>query len=296
MSAPSPLDVLESWLIDPGLTFALLAAAAIYAAGVRRSRQRTGTGWPLWRTGAFMAGLAAIALALESGLDVDAELLLSIHMVQHLVLVLAAAPLLLAGAPITLALRATSPRLRQELARVLHGRTARILSHPAVGLLAIGGSTLGTHLTPLYGWALEYPLVHFGEHMLFLVCGLIFWAVLIAPGPAVRRLDGLGKVVYLLLGMPLMSVVGVILETESTPRYDQYLAPARRLGVSALSDQRLAGALMWIAGTLLMGVVALGVAWQSMVLEERRMAAREAHADRAGETAIGVDLLTRGRA
>lgn len=296
MSAPSPLHVLETWSLEPGLTFALLCSVALYLGGVRRTRRHAGTGWPLWCTGVFMGGLAAVALALESGLDGYAELLLSIHMVQHLVLVLVAAPLLLAGAPVTLALRACSPAWRKDLARVLHSRTARTLAHPAVGLATIGGSMLATHLTPLYGWTLEHPIVHAGEHMLFLGCGLLFWAVLIAPGPPVRRLDGLGRVVYLLLGMPLMSVVGVILETDPAPRYHQYLAPAHRLGISALSDQRLAGALMWIAGTLLMGVVALGAAWHAMVAEEHRATAREAYADRAAATAIGVDLAKGGRA
>lgn len=295
MSAPSPLRVLETWSLEPGLTFALLACAAAYLGGVRRVCRHTVTGWPLWRTGMFIAGLAAVALALESGLDGYAELLLSIHMVQHLVLVLLAAPLLLAGAPITLALRARSPWSR-DLARLLRSRAARSLAHPAVGLVAIGGSMLATHLTPLYGWALEHPVVHACEHILFLGCGLLFWAVLIAPGPPVRRLDGLGQVVYLLLGMPLMSVVGVILETDPAPRYHQYLAPAQRLGVSALSDQRLAGALMWIAGTLLMGAVALGMAWRAMVAEEHRATVREAYADRAGPRASGVDLAKGGPA
>ncbi|MHB8531360.1 MAG: cytochrome c oxidase assembly protein [Solirubrobacteraceae bacterium] len=282
MSAPSPLQVLDTWTLDPGLTLALASSAAVYVAGARRARRRSGSRWPLRRTGAFLCGLAAVAVALESGLDGDAELMLSLHMIQHLVLVLVAAPLLLAGAPLTLALRALPPAPRKELAGVLRGRPLRALSHPAVGLSAIGASMLLTHLTPLYGLALEDRLVHAGEHVLFLASGLLFWSVLIAAGPPVGRLDGFGRIVYLMLGMPLMSVVGVILETDATPRYHQYVAPARALHVSALSDQRLAGALMWVAGTLVMGTVALGAAWQSLALEERRAKAREAYADAAG--------------
>lgn len=280
MRAPSWLQVLDSWWIDPGLTLALGTSAALYLAAVRRG----GRGWPAIRTAAFIAGLLAIALALESGLDGYAERLLSIHMVQHLVLILLAAPLLLAGRPVTLALRALPSGPRQDLAGWLRGPAGRLLSHPLTGLLALACSMLVTHLTPLFELALERPLIHFGEHILYLLGGLLFWAVLIHPGPAVRRLDGLGQVVYLLLGMPLMSVVGVILETDAAPRYTWYLTPAREMGVSALADQRLAGALMWIAGTTAMGAIALSVAWRSIVVEEDRAQTRETYAERNVET------------
>jgi cytochrome c oxidase assembly factor CtaG len=277
--APSWLEIIDTWRIDPGLSLTLLASAAIYLRAVHRStRGRARRPWPRRRTAAFLAGLAAIGLALESGLDTYAEDLLSIHMVQHLLLILVAPPLLLAGAPVTLALRGMAPAHRRALATLLRGRAIAALSHPAAGLLAIAGVMFCTHLTPLFELALTDPAVHVAEHVLYLGSGLLFWAVLIAPGPRTRRLDGLGEVVYLLLGMPLMSVVGVILETDGSPRYAEYLAPARRLGVSALADQRLAGALMWVAGTLLMGAIALGVAWRSIVAEERRAVARESYA------------------
>ncbi|MGI8430448.1 MAG: cytochrome c oxidase assembly protein [Solirubrobacteraceae bacterium] len=299
MRPPSLLVVLDSWQLSASVMLTLALGAALYLVAARRvcGRARPGRmGWSLPRTLAFLAGLGAVALALQSGLDTYSAQLLSMHMVQHLVLVLTAAPLLLAGAPVTLALRALSPPARRRLMPLLHGRTARTLARPGVGLLAIGASMLLTHLTPLFGLALTHPLIHQGEHLLYLVGGMLFWSVLIPPGPAVRRLDGLGQVVYLLLGMPLMSVVGVILETDSAPRYPQYLPTAHRLGVSALSDQRLAGALMWIAGTLLMGVIALAAAWRSMLAEERREAAREAHADRRDGQPAGGEIVTGGTA
>jgi cytochrome c oxidase assembly factor CtaG len=287
--APSWFEVLGTWSVDPGLSLTLLACAAIYLRAAWRTTRappgaipaaRLRRPWPRRRTAAFLAGLAAVALALESGLDGYAEQMLSIHMIQHLVLILVAPPLLLAGAPITLALRGLAPGPRRALARALRSRVMGALSHPATGLLAFGAVMLSTHLTPLFELALTHPLVHVAEHMLYLTSGLLFWAVLIAPGPRARRLDGLGEVVYLLLGMPLMSVVGVILETDGSPRYAEYLAPARRLGISALGDQRLAGALMWVAATMVMGAIALGVAWRSILAEERRAVARESYADK----------------
>ncbi len=276
MRRPSVLDILATWSVDPILTLTLVLTGSAYLVGVARVGR-----WPARRTAAFLAGLLGIVVALESGLDVYGDELLSVHVVQHLVLVLVVAPLLLAGAPVTLVLRSLDGRRRQAAAELLRSRPARILAHPACGLAAIGGAMLATHLTPLYGLAIRYPAVHVAEHVAYLTSGLLFWAVLIEPGPAPRRLDGLGQVVYLLLGMPLMGIVGVILETDSAPRYVEYLAPARRLGVSALADQRLAGALMWIVGTTLMGVVALSLAWRSMLAEERRAVAREFYEARA---------------
>lgn len=299
MRSPSWLDALESWQPDPGLLLGLALTATLYLLGVRRAGRRGGqhrSGWPLTRTVAFLASLAAVAVALESGLDGYAEELLSIHMVQHLVLALVAAPLLLAGAPVTLALRSLPRDPRRWLARALRGPRARVISHPGTGLLALGVSMLLTHLTPLYGWALEHPLVHDAEHLLYLGCGLLFWAVLVAPGPPVRRVDGMAQVLYLSVGMPLMSAVGVVLEADPTARFNQYLAPARRLGVSALSDQRLAGALMWIAGGLAMGVIGLSIAWRALVAEERRAVAREVHAAREADTPLTLDAAARGPA
>jgi cytochrome c oxidase assembly factor CtaG len=265
--------ILGTWWWDPPLLGALLLGALIYVRAALAARR-----WPRARSAAFLGGLAAIGVALQSGLDGYAGQLLSVHMAQHLVLLLVAAPLLLAGRPVTLALRALPRDPRRGLAVLLRGRAGRLLGSPAAGLGAFAVAILGTHLTPLYELALTNPLVHVGEHLVYLLCGLLFWAVLICPGPPVRRLTGLGQVAYLIAGMPLMSAVGVVLETDASPRYAEYLAPARRLGVSALGDQRLAGTLMWIAGTVVMATLALGLAWRSILHEERRALAGEARA------------------
>ena len=294
MNAPSLLTLLDTWELDPVVTTAVVVSAVVYGCAAhtpgRPARQRVR--WPVQRTAAFLAGLAAVGFALESGLDVYDDQLLSVHMVQHLVLILVAAPLLLAGRPVTLAVRALPPTGRRRLVRFLRGRFVGTLSRPAVGLLAFGITMLATHLTPLYALALVNNNVHEGEHLLYLISGLLFWAVLIPPGPVARRLDGLGQVVYLLLGMPFMSVVGVIFETGSTPRYHQYVTAARGFGISALSDQRLAGTLMWLAGTLAMGALALTLAWRAMVSEEHAMRRREAYAEHPVEHTAATNVVT----
>jgi cytochrome c oxidase assembly factor CtaG len=284
MSAPSVLDLLGRWRLDPLLTLALLGGAAVYVSAawnVTRAARRRGTGargWPLARGAAFIAGLAAIAVALQSGLDrYDGELL-SVHMAQHLVLMLLAPPLLLAGAPLTLALRSLPRGLRSQLAAALRSGAVRAVARPSVGIAAAALPLLLFHLTPLSGLALRVPLVHQSEHLLYLTGGLLFFSGLIAPGPATHRLGGLAAVLYVSVAMPLMSVVGVILLADPTLRLHAYLAPARRLGVSALADQRLAGLLMISADVLASGAVGLAIAWRAMLAEERRAVARETRA------------------
>ncbi len=288
MRPPGLGDLALGWRVDIGLTTAFALTAAAYLAGTSRG----GVRWSPRRSLSFLGGLVAVAVALESGVGTYDDRLLSVHMVQHEILMLVAAPLLLAGNPVTLALRALSGHRRRALARLLGGRTVGVLSHPAVALAALAVAMLGTHLTPLYGLAVTNATVHVLEHLLYLGAALLFWAVVLPPGPVPRRLSGSGQLIYLMAAMPLMSVVGVVLETEAVPRYMQYAAPAARMGVSALADQRLAGALMWIAGTLAMAAIALRSAWRSLLEEERRQRVRERREDaersRAGEPLAGA--------
>ena len=293
MSAPSLFDLLARWQLDPLLTLELSGAAVLYLAAAwriasaARRRREAARGWPAIRGVAFIAGLAAIALALESGLDRYDGALLSVHMAQHLVLMLLAPPLLLAGAPITLALRSLPRGPRARLASALRSEAVAALSHPAVGLAAIVAPLLAFHLTPLFALALSDPLVHELEHLSYLAGGLLFFSLLIAPGPTPHRLGGLAQVLYVSVAMPLMSIVGVILLADPSLRYHVYLAPARSLGVSALADQRLAGLLMISADVLVTGAMGLALAWRAMLAEERRATAREARLSNERPLALG---------
>jgi putative membrane protein len=276
---PSVWQLASDWALDPTIAAGLALTAALYLAAARRARR-----WPAWRVGAFLAGLVTVAVALQSGLDTWSDRLLSVHMLQHLVLTLVAPPLLALGAPLVLALRATRGEPRQALERVLRSPVARALGNPAVGVVVFATVTLGTHLTPLYELAIGHPSVHALEHLLYLGAGLLFWTPLIGGEPGRRRLGSLARLVYPLLAMPSMAAVGAVLEAASRPLYSSYAAPARELGTSVLADQRLAGAIMWVGGTLALVPVALGAAWVALHAEERRALARESYADRLGAT------------
>jgi cytochrome c oxidase assembly factor CtaG len=265
-----PARVLEHWQLSAGPLAAALVAAALYVGAAWRTR------WPGLRTATFLAGLAALLVALESGADAYADRLLSAHMVQHLLIAMVAAPLLVAGLPLTLALRALDPRPRSRLLRLLRSRLARTLVLPPVAWSLFAAVMLGSHLTPLYSLALRHDTLHALEHALYLGSAVLFWTPVLDANPVpAHRLGAVGRVAYLLLAMPVMAFVGAVLQSSDHVLYADYLAPARALGVSALSDQHDAGALMWVGGKLVMAALLLLSVWLALEREERRQRARE---------------------
>jgi cytochrome c oxidase assembly factor CtaG len=142
-----------------------------------------------------------------------------------------------------------------------------------------------THLPAFYDAALRHPSIHYAEHALYVLAGLLMWSPLVDGDPAPRhRLSGLGRLLYLIVAMLPMALVGAYLNRHATLVYPAYGPPAHALGVSALEDQGQAGAIMWVVGSSVMVAVGLWAALAAMVAEERRMVARE---NRAGSLAAG---------
>jgi cytochrome c oxidase assembly factor CtaG len=284
---PTLTRLLGSWSLAPGLLATLVVAALLYLLGVRRLRR----GWPAWRTCSFLAGLAALALALMSGVDRYADELLSLHMVQHLLLAVVAPVLLLCAAPLRLALGSSPPGARAVLAGVLSSRPARALTHPAVGLLAFAGVMLATHLTGLFELALEDPALHAFEHSAYFWSGVLLLAPLIAADPLAHPPGALARFSWLMAAMTVMAVPGALLTFAANVRYPFYLAPARALGRSPLADEHLAGVVMWIGGGAAIFAIALAVAMSAMLAEERRQERRELYQSDGGmeaERSAGV--------
>jgi putative copper resistance protein D len=255
----------------PDLTAAV--SAMLYVGATARVRAR----WPLRRTAAFLAGLACVLVATDSGIGAYDDQLLSIHMVQHMLLLLVAPLLLLAGRPLILALRALPARRRRALAAGLY-RLAPVL-RPAVCLATFSAVLVLTHLPAFYDATLRHPAVHEAEHALYLIAGLLLWWPLLDADPVpAHRLSGLGRLVYLLATMPPMAIVGAYLNRHPTLVYPPYGAPARAMGISAVVDQQQAGAIMWVAGSAIVIAVGLWVTIAALVADERRQQAREAHA------------------
>jgi cytochrome c oxidase assembly factor CtaG len=287
---PSLAQLLGSWRVDPVLLAPLAGAAVLYLGGARRVRR----GWPATRSAAFGAGLLVLALALMSGIDGYSERLLSVHMLQHELLMLLAPALLVWGAPVALALVACPRVGRRAISALLRGRAIRVLTAPALGFGAFAGVTLATHLSGVYELALRDARLHALEHAAYLGAGLLFLAPLIGSDPLPRRPGPVARFAWLLAGMVAMAIPGALLAFQTTVRYTYYLADARPLHVSALADQHLAGAMMWIGGGLAMFALAATVVMQALLTEERRQRRRDALAEDAAPGTVDGAATAQG--
>jgi putative membrane protein len=273
-ASPPPIlpGVLTEWSFDPVPWAGTLLAAAAYLIGVRKvNRLHPRVPVPVWRSAAWLAGLAIILVALESPVERYAEDLLSVHMVQHLLLAMVAPPLLALGAPVTLALRVASPRTRQRrILPILHARVVRLIAYPAVAWLIFTIAMFALHFSPLYDEALENPAVHLVEHAVFLVVGGLFWWPIVASDPVPRRMRHPARLAYVILQMPVNAAVGLAIYFAPTVLYPHYATLLRTWGPDALTDQRIGGDLMWGVGdlVLLATVPLLIAAW--MGEEDRR--------------------------
>jgi putative copper resistance protein D len=252
--APTALSALTTWSLDPMPLLVGLLSAGAYVTAVRRvNRAHPRVQVPRWRVAAWLTGVGAIVLALGSAVDVYAGDLLTVHMFQHLLLAMVAPPLLALGAPITLLLRISSPRVRHRLILpVLHSRVVRLVASPLVAWPLFAIAMWLTHFSPLYNAALEDPTLHVAEHIVYLTTGVLFWWPVVAADPIPHRLGYGARLAYVGLQMPVNAAVGLAIYFAPTVLYQHYATLVRSWGPSALTDQQVGGVVMWGAGDLLL--------------------------------------------
>jgi putative membrane protein len=275
--APSPLTLALGWRFEPLVAVPLLLAAAGWLALVRRiDRLHPDQPVPARRTAAFLGGLAAIAVALTSGIERYDTALFSVHMVQHLVLMLVAAPLIVLAAPVTQLLRAASASSRRRvLLPILHSTPVAALGHPVVAWLTFTLVLWASHFSPLFDAALENAGIHQAEHVVFVLAAVLFWWPVIGVDPARHRLGYPARALYLLAQMPFNSFLGMAILFASAPLYPHYATLGSPYGISSLADQQLAGGIMWLAGDVVFIVAILFVVAAWMRHEERDAPAAE---------------------
>jgi len=155
---PPPVTVhtlLSAWQHDPPSLVAAGAevlTAGLYLLGVRRLGRR-GRRWPLRRTASFLAGLVLVVIAVQSGLAQYDDTVFAAHVVQHLLLMMVAPPLLALGAPVTLAMQASRRRTQQRLVAITHHFVIRALGNPVVAFASMWGLMFGYFLTPYYAFS-----------------------------------------------------------------------------------------------------------------------------------------------
>lgn len=260
---------------DVVLIAALGSLAWLYCAGVRRYDMRPGRrSWPQKRTVAFLAGLAVSGATLCSAVDRLADASAAAHMVQHLMMMFVAVPLALLGAPLLLLLAAGPPRAARAVARALRSPPVSWLTFPLAAWMLFGAALWGSHFSPLYEAALENPALHAFEHALYVVAAFAFWQCVIQFGPERWPLSHPVRMALLFSAMPQSAFLGLALFAGNRVLYPHYVDVARPWGGTALDDQHAAGAVMWMAGGLL-----LFAAFLIVIADWHR--AEEAHSQKA---------------
>ena len=263
---------------------AIAAALWLYVPRWRRVRAEHGTrGAGRWRLASFLAGLLAIFGALISPIDSIADDLFFVHMIQH-VLLLDIAPILLICGQTKLILRPATRRL------VGLEESAGWLGRPAFAVVFYVAAVWIWHLPALYDAALRHALVHVLEHLSYAVAGGLYWWHLLAPIRSRHRLGGMGPAVYMAATKLAVGILGLVLVFAPHALYPFYADKPGFWGLSPHSDQELAGGLMALEQSLVMGV-ALAVIFIGVLRDSERDARR---ADRLLDAQEGAEALDPG--
>jgi cytochrome c oxidase assembly factor CtaG len=247
----------------PLLPAALIGSAYAWALWRRRGK-RPAPPAP-WRRVAFFAGVLALGAAVSAFAEDWSSRRFSAHMIQHLVLLQVAPPLLLLGRADRLLLQ-TAPRIGAALLRPLQWRWAQvaavILSSPLLVFLAYNAGLAGWHWPQAYEAALARPALHALEHAVFFGGAMAFWWLVLEPLPA-----GLRASPHALIGLAIGTcmignVIAAALTVSSRVLYPTYAITAAAEGIDALADQHLGGAVMWVSGAIYFAV-ALVVLWRT---------------------------------
>ena len=246
--------VFLSWPIHPLSVALLLVMALVYWRGWMRRRQLLHGSRDFNRLWAFLGGLFALFLALDSPLDTFDSLFLSAHMAQHLLLMMIAPPLLLLGQP-TLPLLRGLPKafVKEALGPFLTShplrRFSEFLTAMPVAWLLFALSTILWHIPLFYELALRSPAWHGVEHASFLWTGILFWWPLIWQGPGKSRWPEWAAIPYLLFSDIVNTALSAFFIFSGKVLYPSYNT-IRISGFSATDDQALAGAIMWVPGSI----------------------------------------------
>lgn len=250
--------VLSQWSFDPSVVVGVTIAAAVYWRGMRNAvrlvdGRRVSARY--WRALAFYAGLGVIVLALESPIDALSPTLFTFHMIQHLLLIMVASPLLLLGDPAITLLRGIPLSLRRSgLGFVFRqpgirrlGRWLGRLTMPQAAFMIFLADLYLWHWNWLFNLTLQNNAVHLLEHTCFLVTALLFWSQVIDQRAVHARLSYVQRALYTVLTAAAGNVLAMYFVFAPTPLYTAYGSlRSRPFGMTAMGDQQIAGAIMWV--------------------------------------------------
>jgi putative membrane protein len=253
--SPAAQAIFDDWSPPVLLTAMVILSALVYACGWFAIRKTRSSQFPTWRLAAFLLGLAVIWLAIASPLDGFADVLLSAHMVEHLLLMSFVPPLLLLGdpqvpllrgLPRVLIVRLLGPLFRLKTLRAL----GRFLTSPLVAWLAMNSIFLGWHVPAAYDFALEHERWHDFEHLCFLGSSILFWWPLIRPWPTSARYPGWYMLPYLVGADIVNTALSAFLAFCDRPVYGYYLKRPNPFRIAPISDQVVGAVIMWVIGSM----------------------------------------------
>lgn len=261
---PITRALLLSWDFRAEVIVTLLVLGALHIYGWRSLRRRGRTRFANgWRLASYLAGLTILGIALMSPIDVLSSELFLMHMVQHLLLMMVAAPLLMLANPFPTFLWALPRPWRIGIgswfqpAHPVHRTLAQVLS-PGISWMIFITVYLGWHDPNLYDLALRNDFVHDVEHLTFTGVALLFWWRTIGAGPQIgKRLSPLVRAAYAISLVPPNMLAGVAITFATSPIYSHYTTIPRLYGISVMDDQVWSGLIMWIPGSMMYIVAAI---------------------------------------
>ncbi|HTZ43368.1 MAG TPA: cytochrome c oxidase assembly protein [Jatrophihabitans sp.] len=249
-------NLFTAWQLDAVADAVLLLVAALYLTGVAAAR-RNQRRWPLPYTLSFLAGLVVCMLATNSSIAVYDMSLFTAHMIGHLMLVMVAPALIVAGRPLNLLLDATSGERRERIRRRLLGPTVSLLTAPPVALASYTVVIVGTHLTGLMDQIMRLTWAGQLEHLAYLLLGCQFFVVVIGDPPIRWKLAAPARLFMLALSMAVDTFTGIVLLQTKTA---VMMSPPPSAHINPITDTQTGGAIMWFGGDAIMAVIMIVIA------------------------------------
>jgi cytochrome c oxidase assembly factor CtaG len=246
------------WPADVALAV-ILAVGAVYLWGVRRLHAR-GRRWPVRRAASFGAGLIVMVVAVVSGVASYDTSVFTVHVIQHLLLMMVAPPLLAMGAPVTLALQASSRPTQTGLLRLLRSSPVAVISMPLVAAGLYYAAMYVDLGSSFYRYSVVHPLVHDASHVVMFSLGYVYWWSILGFDRTSRQLPLPVRVGGLVVGMPFEVFLGIALLSSRSSIAAQH----------TLSDTHAGGGAFWVLSMLITGAGAGVLLLQWMRQEERR--------------------------
>lgn len=294
-----PTSYLTEWKFDLAWALLCIFAVTLYIAGVVRLARR-GDKWSLLRTLSWVAGFALLFYTTNGPFNAYEQYMFSVHMLGHMMLTMLIPMMMVLGAPVTLALRATHKRKdgswggREWIMWAVHSPYSKFITHPVVAAIVFAGSLWVFYFTPIFRWAMSEHLGHQWMIIHFLISGYIFALSMIGIDPLPYRFPYALRIVTLFATMASHAFFGVtIMSQPGLMLADWFGAMGRTWGATPLADQSAGGGIAWGIGELPTFALALIVAIQWARSDDKEQKRRDRAADRSGEAELNAynDML-----